>query len=223
MDRREYESRRQTSAEYKGKIFAQASAAIPPCGFVQGLADVFLAPVHMLGAVVSRLLPGTPIDETKAMLLACSAALKKGWALYAEHRDEMIGEDRREAREALLNAGQALQPAWDRWKASQQEAYESRQRAREERAERHAAWKDRTEIRIEKLEYWHERFQEIREKKEAHIEELEEKRDSAWNDDFRERVEGWIEEEEENIRGLDEKIEDIERTLEEERRKLPSS
>jgi hypothetical protein len=208
------------SERHRDDIIAQAKNAIPPSGFEEGLADALLAPIKMIGALASRLLPGEPTDERKDMLLACSAALKRGWDMLSDYKGAMLGRHKQEAFEALTHSKGVLDAAWEKWKEGQHEAYEVRQQAREERATKHAAWRERVEDRIERLQDGLRRLLAAQARKEAHIEELREKRDSAWNDNFRELVEGWIEEEEERLREIREKIESAERCLEEEREKL---
>lgn len=122
----------------------------------------------------------------------------------------MLGRDKKEAFEALKQAQELLDAAWDRWKSARQDTWEARREA----------WEERVQRNITNLKERLERLYGVLAHKEAHLEELQEKRDSAWSDDFRERVEGWVDEEEENIRSISEKIENIETWLEEERSKI---
>ncbi|MDP2705508.1 MAG: hypothetical protein Q8O71_03925 [bacterium] len=214
------ESMRGISERYRDEIIARAHSAIPPSGFEEGLAGAFLAPINMFSAAFSRLLPGSPVDEHREMLNACSEVLREGWGLLSRYKSEMLGHHKQEAFEALSKAKEILDNQWARWKETQQEAYEARCQIREEREAKRAAWKERAENNIGNLRQRLERLLEILANRETHLEELREKRDTAWNDEFRERVEGWIDEEEENIQGIREKIECVEGWLEEQRVKL---
>lgn len=136
----------------------------------------------------------------------------------------MLGRDKHEVFQKLQEVQDALNSAWAAWKESNQRLYESKHEAYETRKqaalERRAAFEDRVNANIGKLEDRLERLSSVLRHKEGHLDELRDKRDSAWNDDFRDRVEGWIDEEENSINDIRRKIDQIESWIDEEKDKL---
>ncbi len=205
------------SAELKQEIVTCASEATPPSGLEEAIGTLVMAPFQLVGRMINAVLPGPPVDETRQMLEYCSRKLKDGWRLLSEHKEEMLGRDKKEAFEALRQAQDRLNDAWERWKGARTEAQEA---AREAHRARHEAWQDRVRGNVEKLEQRLDRLYDAVSRREAHRDHLLEQRDSAWSEGFRERVEGWIEEEEERIRDIRAKIAQVEDWLREERTKL---
>lgn len=206
------------SERHKYDILACASAATPPSGLEEAIASIVVTfPRWVISKAIDTVIPGPEIDETRETLGYCSKKLQEGWHLLSLHKQEMLGRDKKEAFEALKQAQELLDDAWDRWKSAKQGAKQAQQETWEARRE---AWETRVQRNIENLKEKAGRLYGVLAHKEGHLEELQEKRDSAWNDNFRELVEGWIDEEEENIRDIREKIDRIENWIEEEYSKI---
>lgn len=162
------------------------------------------------------MLPGD-YDEKHAELIACSESLKEGWQLISRYKNEMIGRDKKEAFEALKDAQESLNNAWDKWKQGKAQAKDARNdyfRAKRE------SFQDKVMERIETHKERLEKLYSVLSTFESHLDNLRDQRNSAWSDSFRDRVEGWIDEEENRISSIKEKIDRIEGWLEEDRRKL---
>ena len=206
------------SERHKNEILTCASAAKPPSGLEEAIANIFVTfPQWVIRKAIDAVIPGPEIDEARETLDYCSKKLQEGWSLLSLHKQEMLGRDKKEAFEALKQSQELLDDAWDRWKSARQDAKQARQETWEARRE---AWEVRVQRNIDNLQERLDRLYDVLAHKEGHLEELQEKRDSARGDDFRELVEGWIDEEEENIRDIREKIDNIETWLEEERSKI---
>lgn len=211
-EQNQWEERKSHSGQYRDEIIVEAEYAKPS----GPLGDVILAIVTGGLSVALDALMG-PLDDRKRELEACSEHLRKGWALFNEHKGEMLARDRSEAYQALRDAGEQLNQAWADYKGERQKAYDH---YRAERQRMHGEWAERVEANIEKLGSRKERLIEIISRKEDHLHELHSKLDDAWNDNYRDRVSGWIDEEETKLVELRSQFGDVENWLNESRSKL---
>lgn len=215
--KKEWESKARRSEEYKDAIIDRANSARPLSEWENAIADLIIGPIKAVVDVVTLGLLSQQVDERKEELQACSRNMKAAWNLLEEHKEEMLGRDKHEAFQKLQDVQDTLNSAWAAWKQSNQQLYESKHEAY--KAHR-AAFEDRVNANIGKLEDRWDRLNDVLRHKESHVDELRDKRDSAWNDDFRDRVEGWIDEEEKAIDDIRRKIDQIESWIEEEKDKL---
>ncbi len=212
-----WEQKSYTSTQHKNEILSFANAATPAGPLSDFIISLVTLPARPILAALDALLPGGEYDEKHHELKACSSKLHQGWDLFAKYKDEMTGRDKKEVFQALKDAQDSLNDAWENWKRAKSQAREAR--ADHFRAKREA-FQSGVRDRIENLKERLEKSYSILSKCESHLDELRDKRDSAWNDSFRDRVEGWIDEEEDRIASIKEKIDRIEGWLDEERNKL---
>jgi hypothetical protein len=211
-EQEQWEEKKSRSGQYRNEIITEAEMAKPS----GPLGDVILTiATGGINVVLDALLG--PFDERRRELQACSEHLRKGWALLNEHKGDMLAQDKREAYQALCDAGEQLNQAWEDYKGERQKAYDD---SRAERQRNHDEWVQKIEANIEKLEARTERLNEIISRKEDHLDELHSKLDDAWNDDYRDRVSGWIDEEETRLAELRSQLADVENWLNEDRSKL---
>lgn len=165
-------------------------------------------------------------DEELENLKYRSAAMKKAWSYFTDHKDEMLGRDKHEAYQMLRQTNDQLQDDWSRWKQHRQEIFDKRDQARKERQreweEKQAKWYDNQVACIERLEGVENKLEATLYRRKNHLEELQDKHASAWSEDFRDRVSGWMEEELENISDICEKLEDVRTKLSEAKERLNS-
>jgi predicted nucleic acid-binding Zn-ribbon protein len=148
-----------------------------------------------------------------------SEALKKGWTMLNEHKEDMLGRDKHDAFQAFNEAKEHLDREWDNYKRERQKAYDNHQREHEQKQQ---AWRRGTEENIRYLEDRRDRLNSVLSHKESHLEDLRNKLSDAWSDDYRSRVSGWIDEEESNIQDIRDKLSNVEDWLHEARSKLNS-
>lgn len=201
-----------SSERYKNKIIACAQAAKP----AGAIGDFILSLVTLPVRPIIAMLPGD-YDEKHEELKACSKSLKEGWQLISTYKNEMTGRDKKEVFDALKDAQESLNAAWEKWK-------EGKAQARAARADyfrsKRESFQDKIRERIETHKERLEKLYSVLSKCETHLDNLRDQRNSAWSDSFRDRVEGWIDEEENRISSIKEKIDRIEGWLDEDRRKL---
>ncbi len=135
----------------------------------------------------------------------------------SEYKDEMMGRDKKEAFQALKDAQDSLNSAWESWKEGKAKAKEAKDEYYRAKRE---AFQDKVRDRIATHKERLEKLYAVLSKAEAHLDNLRDQRASAWSDSFRDRVEGWIDEEEDRISSIKEKIDRIEGWLDEDRGKL---
>lgn len=201
------------------QILSYADRATPP----SGLADVLLAIctgglsiliTEGLNAILGQ------FDDRKFELQKCSEAMKEGWAYLSQNKSQMFGKDKQKAFEALKNASEALNEAWNEWKsargraieqyhAEKQAAWEARQAQREARIAKREAWEERMRENISKLEDRLDRLESALDRRQGNLSKLEDMRDSAWSDSYRDRAEEWIAEENERISDIERKIDQV--------------
>lgn len=222
--KKEWEAKSRKSEEYKDAIIDKANSARPLSEWETSIADLIIAPIKAIVDVATLGLLSVQVDERKGELQACSTNMKAAWDLLEKHKNEMLGRDKHEAFQKLQEVQSVLDSAWAAWKQSNQQLYESKREAHETRKqaalERRAAFEDRVNANIGRLEDRRDRLTDVVRHKENHLDELRDKRDSAWNDDFRDRVEGWIDEEENAIDDIRRKIDEIDSWIEREKDKL---
>lgn len=135
-----------------------------------------------------------------------SGKLRDAWALFKEHKDDLLPKERSAVFAELKEAQKIIDAAWAE--------------LREQREAKKAAWRERVEANLAKNR---EKLAELLEKEGRMAErasELEDQIASAWNDDWRERAEGWLEDLEEKLRSIREHIERVEGWIEEDEEKL---
>ncbi|MGB4644461.1 MAG: hypothetical protein WBH76_01020 [Dictyoglomaceae bacterium] len=154
-----------------------------------------------------------PFDERKLELQKCNEAMREGWAYFSQNKSQMFGKDKQAAIEALKEASEALNKAWDNWKSARREAIEQyhaeKQAAWEARQAKREAWEERMRENISKLEDRLDRLESALERRQNNLSKLEDMRDSAWSDSYRDRVEEWIDEENDRISDIEKKIDQI--------------
>ena len=149
-------------------------------------------------------------DERKYELQKCNEAMKDGWSYFSANKSEMFGKHKREAFEALRNASDELNDAWDNWKVEKQNAFDRyHEERRAEKEAKHEAWEDRMRANHSKLEDRLNRLESALDRRRSILSDLEEKRSSAWSDSFIDRVDGWISEEEDRISDIERKIDQV--------------
>ena len=200
-----WDRKRDVSERHKSEILSWARSADPS----SGLADTVLALATGGISIALNALLG-PLDERKAELQRCSAALKQGGDLLHEYKDEMLGRDKQEAFQVLQAAREKLDSLWESYKHERESAY----------AKQQESWTQRVNERIVKLEERIERLSAVLSKKESHLSDLYRKLGDARSDDYRSVVSGWIREEESAIQEIREKIRSVEIWRSEERDKL---
>jgi vacuolar-type H+-ATPase subunit H len=211
-EREDWDERKRKSKELRDEIISQAHAARPSSGFADALLALLTGGVSMiLSSIIG------PFDERKYELQSCSKALKEGWRMLGEYKHDMLGKDKQEAFNALNNAKELLEDAWEEYKREREEVFEEYKRDREERRRNFV---DRIQSQIEDLEARRDRLTEVLSHKESHLSDLHDKLSDAWSDDFRERVSGWIDEEESAIEKIQDKLNKIEDWILEARHKL---
>jgi len=211
-EQEKWEEKSSSSERYKNKIISCAEAAKP----AGAIGDFIVSLVSLPVRPIIAMLPGD-YDEKHEELKACSKSLKEGWQLISNYKAEMTGRDKKEAFEALKDAQESLNNAWDKWKQRKAQAREARDDYfRTKRESFQGKVRERIETHKERLE----KLYSVLSKCETHLDNLRDQRSSAWSDSFRDRVEGWIDEEEDRISSIKEKIDRIEGWLEEDRRKL---
>jgi hypothetical protein len=222
--KKEWESKARKSGQYKDEIVSKAHSARPLSEWENSIADMFIAPIRVVVEAVTLGLLSQQVDERKEELQACSKNMKAAWDLLEKYKDGMLGKDKHEAFTTLREVQNSLDSAWEAWKRSNQQLYESKHEAYQARKqaglERRAAFEDRVNANIGKLEDRLQRLRDVLDHKEGHLDELRNQRDMAWSDSFRDRVEGWINEEETAIDDIRRKIDEIESWIEEEKTKL---
>jgi hypothetical protein len=212
-ERREYESRLFISEQRKARILEAARDATPISPITHHIVDIVTLGMES----AAKALLGVKTDERLEHLQYCSRRLKEGWALLEESKREMLGKDKSECFQALKNAQDALNAAWQQWKSWQSE---QRQHRIEHRREKREQFEGRVRTRIANLNVRRQRLYDVLAHKERHLEELRDKRDTARSDEFRARVAGWIDEELESMSDIKAKLENIERWIDEEKEKL---
>lgn len=211
---KQWEEKKSKSSGYKDEIIYQAELAKPsgPMG------DLVLSiATGGLSTALSALMG--PFDERKDELVSCSDHLKQGWALLNEYKENMLGQDKKEAYNALYQAKEQLDQAWADYKKERQQAFDDYQN---ERQRKHDEWVTRIEANIDKLDDRRENLLEKIAHREEILDNLQNKLDEAWSDDYRDNISGWIDEEEEKLDDLRSKLDNVENWLEEERNKLNS-
>jgi hypothetical protein len=144
------------------------------------------------------------LNQRAAYLRSCSGKTKGAWDYFKSHRDEMIGQDRAAAYAALSSAQETLNSAWEDLKKKKQSAWESYQRAKEEkakeRAAKQAAWEERQRLKAEKQTIWEEKKkaweerQRIKAQKQKEWEERQRERErkrAEYEARKRNRSKGW--------------------------------
>jgi len=201
--KRKQHEREIVSESHKKWILHYVHRAHPVTGIISDLIDA--------GAnVIGQFLPGGETDQKKDELQSCSENLHRARQELSEKKGEMLGRDKHEVFEAIKEAQEALNAAWERWREAKSAAHAARQ----------SAWRERIMHRIANLEERLSTLYDKLSKAESHLAELESKRASAWNDSFRDRVDGWIAEAQDRIDGLRGKVREVEGWLDEERGKL---
>jgi hypothetical protein len=210
----QWEEKKTKSGETKDAIIYQAELAKPsgPMG------DLIVSmATGGLSSALSALLG--PFDERKDELMNCSDHLKQGWALLNDNKENMVGQDKKEAYQALYQAQEQLNQAWADYKRDRQHAYDDFQA---ERQRKHDEWVERLQANTDNLEDRKQTLFEKIARREEIIDNLQEKLDNAYSDDYRDNISGWIDEEEEKLSNLRNKLEDVENWIEENRNKLNS-
>ncbi|MGQ0446563.1 MAG: hypothetical protein ACT4O2_15950 [Beijerinckiaceae bacterium] len=217
-DRREFDSRASASAERKEHILQAARDATPICLLTDDILGILESIVNIgVDAMTLGALPGGHTDDRLETLQYCSRRIKEGWALLEESKREMLGRDKAECFQALKDAQESLDAAWQQWKSWQSD---QRQRRMEQRREKREEFEERVRSRIADLNERREHLYGVLAHKERHLDELHEKLASARSDDFRARVAGWIDEEQDRISEIKTKLDDIEGWIDEEKEKL---
>lgn len=159
-----------------------------------------------IAELMTHMLTGGGLASGEEDLKYQSDKLREAWALFRDHKDDLLPKDRSEVRAELKKTEETLNDAWADLKARKQ-----------------SAWRERTETNLaknrDKLAELVEKEARMRERET----ELEEKISSAWNDDFRERAEGWLSELREKLSSLREHIARVEGWIEEDEDKLSGS
>ncbi len=216
-ERDKWDEKSHVSKRHKDEILSCAAAATPSGPLSDFIFSLVTLPVLPVKAALNAILPGGEIDEKHEELKSYSRKLREGWDLISEHKDEMTGHDKKEAFQALKEAQESLNAAWESWKQSKSQtkkAWDEHFRAKREDFE------DRVRNRIATHKESLEKLYSVLSKCEAHLDDLRSQRGSAWSDSFRDRVEGWMDEERDRIESIKEKIARIEGWLEEDRGKL---
>jgi chromosome segregation ATPase len=220
--REKREERGQQSARYRDEIIHLASLTHRhDRAFRELMMMIFATPVWLVekaGDLVFGL------DSEKQDLQSRSATMKEGWELLKKYGPSMLRDDGTAARAALDEAQQALNADWDEWKDIQRQAYEARERARDERSrvreERKASSREHVNQIISNLEEKLEKAEGARDYMRGRIEDLEEKRDSAYSDGYREGVSSRIEELEKKLADIEESVDRLNGWIREQRDRL---
>jgi len=221
-DKREDWTRKaEVSARHKEEIVSHARSGRPPSGLEEMLAGVVLLPLEAIVRTVT-LGHGSILPEHREQLRYWSQRIREAWDLFKEHKEEILGRDRKELFDKLKEEQAACDRAWERLKGAQANAREAREHEREKRHQRHDEWRERMEAKIDRLNALVEKNEGIIERLRGQIDDLEDKVASAWNEDWAERARGWIGEKYDKIRDiestnreLEAKIEDIKSQLRE--------
>jgi DNA repair exonuclease SbcCD ATPase subunit len=213
-EHQQWEEKKRESSRYKDEIVHQAELA-KPSGPMDDL--VLSIATGGLSTALSALMG--PFDEIKDELMSCSEHLKQGWALLNEHKENMLGQDKKEAYNALYQAQEQLNQAWVDYKRERQQAFDD---SHTERQRKHDEWVTRIEANIDKLEDRRANLLERIAHREDILNSLREKLDNAWSDDYHDNISGWIDEEEGKLDALRSKLENVENWIEEARSRLNS-
>jgi len=152
-------------------------------------------------------------QTTKDEMIELQKILKRAGQTLSENKHRMTREDKDECFQAIQEARATHDDFWGRYREYQ----ETRQ---QERAEKQAAWEEKTRARIENNCERVARLHNAREKVQQNIYDNEAKIADAWSDDFRDRVQSWIDEGYENLAEIDEKIERIQGWISEDKARL---
>jgi hypothetical protein len=212
-EKEEFESRSARSSELKEEILAAAREAVPISLFHEDVDDLLTLGLKSL----TRAVLDIDTDERLETLKSCSVRIKEAWALLENNKREMFGRDKSECFDALKDAQERLNEAWQQWKSWQSE---QRQRRMEHRKLKRMEFEERVRGRIAGLNERRHRLYGVLAHKESHLDELGEKLSTARSDEFRARVGEWIYEEREAISSIREKLEQIESWIDEEKEKL---
>jgi len=205
----EIEGRVGESERHLEQIRSYAWEATPSSASADALLAIFTGGLSVLVKEGVQAILG-PFDERKLELQRCNKAMKEGWAYLSENKTAMLGKHKQEAFNALKNASDSLEAAWDAWKRGRREAIDrfraEKQAAWEARKAKQETWETKMRENISTLEERLGRLESALDHRESNLSKLEGMRDSAWSDSYRERVDGWIDEEQERINGIKEKI-----------------
>jgi len=213
QEQEQWDQKKTESARYRDRIISQANSARPS----SGIADLIL--LIATGGISGILNSIMGLDEHKRELQRASEALRKGWGMLDEYKENMMGHDKHDSFQALSEAKEHIDREWDSYKRERQKAYDSHQMEHEQKQQ---AWRHRTEENITNLEDRRDKLNSILSHKESHLEDLRSKLSDAWSDDYRSRVSGWIDEEESNMQDIRDKLSNVEDWLYEARSKLNS-
>jgi hypothetical protein len=133
--------------------------------------------------------------------------------MFSSWKDEMSKKDKATCWEAIKEAQDHLNEAFDELRSVQNEEHENRiQKQRE--------WRERTESRIRENYAKLEKAQNALERVESNISKLEDNISNAWNDDYIDRAEVWLSEAESQKSDIEAWIEKLERWIQEDEDKL---
>lgn len=200
---------RQCSTNHRNEIVSKANQALQG---MSAIAHAIGGLAHMIASTHSPFLTGD-YDSTRADLENSSKELKHAWDHFNDVKGEMLGRDKHEAFKALMSCREQLDESWNNFKEAQHQAYEARQRRREER-------KEKIEANLRKNRDYLDDLERRKDKIKQNIDNNRDRLDDARHDDYRSMVEGWIDQGEDDLREVEEKINRVERWIDEDEENL---
>lgn len=155
-------------------------------------------------------------QTTKEEMIELQQILKRAGQSLSEHKHKMTKEDKQECFEAIQDAQATHDDFWGRYREHQAVAHQ-------ERADKHAAWQERTRENIARNEERRSKAEHALERVRQNIRDNYDKLSDAWSDEFRERVQGWIDEGEEKASDIEASIDRLTTWIEEDEAKLLGS
>lgn len=207
-----WDKKKEKSELYSKKIIEQAHYARPSSNKLEKIIlDVALGGTLTGFKLMLKDLM-EPFDEQKYELQEANKRLKEGWDLFNECKDQMYGESKSRAFNALRETQEILNDAWEKHNTERQKAYDEYRSKQDQKRDN---WLRKMESNINNLEERREKLESVLQHKESHLSDLRDKLYDANSDSYRSRVEGWISEEESNIEDIREKLSNIRIWIEE--------
>ena len=228
----EWERRQQRSQQATANVRKAADRA-KPGDLGKGVIDIALDIMYICRIFITAEVFYTELDmgnaktelaRSKNKLLKCSAALKDAWNKFTNLKKDMLPSDKHMTYEKLTEAGDALDKAWDRWKASSKKLHESHQarfeKGQKERREKREKFVKRVSANITKLRGKLSNAENALARAEANLRKIKGQRAEAWSDSFRSKCDGWIFEETDRTRNIREHIDRIKGWIRDEEDKI---